>query len=94
MHNLSPNSRTEKKINTKHGAFLSNASKQKIGGLFTFMFMWVDVVKTVMAGPMMDAAFLTYEGITSDPVENYLNLEKPVWILGKYFRPDEGNFHM
>jgi len=51
--------------------------------------MWLGVVKSVMAGPMMDAAFLTYEGITSDPVENYLNLEKPVWVLGKYFKPDE-----
>lgn len=42
-----------------------------------------------MAGPMMDAAFLTYEGIASDPVESNLNLEQPVWILGKYFKPDE-----
>ena len=38
---------------------------------------------------MMDAAFLTYDSVTSDPVEIYLNLEKPVWVLGKYFKPDE-----
>lgn len=37
----------------------------------------------------MDAAFLTYDSVTSDPVEIYLNLEKPVWVLGKYFKPDE-----
>ena len=43
-----------------------------------------------MAGPIMDAAFLTYEGIASDPVENNLDLEQPVWLLGKYFKPDEG----
>merc|ERR1719354_182830 len=42
-----------------------------------------------MAGPLMDAAFLTYDSVTSDPVEIYLNIEKPVWVLGKYFKPDE-----
>ena len=44
-----------------------------------------------MEGPIMEAAFLTYEGIASDPVKNYLDLEQPVWLLGKYFKPDEGN---
>jgi len=42
-----------------------------------------------MAGPLMDAAFLTYEGLASDPVESNLNLDHPVWLLGKYFKPDE-----
>ena len=28
----------------------------------------------------MEAAFLTYEGIASDPVKNYLDLEQPVWL--------------
>lgn len=37
----------------------------------------------------MDVAFLTYEGIATDPVEIHLNLEKPVYILGKHFKPDE-----
>lgn len=37
----------------------------------------------------MDVAFLTYEGIATDPVETHLNLEKPVYILGKHFKPDE-----
>ena len=44
-----------------------------------------------MDGPIMEAAFLTYEGIASDPVKNYLDLEQPVWLLGKYFKPDDGN---
>ena len=39
---------------------------------------------------MMDAAFLTYEGIAMNPVESNLNMDEPVWILGKYFKPDEG----
>jgi len=52
--------------------------------------MWLDAgQQSIMAGPMMDAAFLNYDNITSDPVEIYLNLEKPVWVLGKYFKPDE-----
>ncbi len=38
----------------------------------------------------MDAACLTYEGISINPVESYINLAKPVWILGKHFKPDEG----
>lgn len=40
----------------------------------------------------MDASFLTYEGIATDPVETHLNLEKPVYILGKHFKPDERKF--
>ena len=44
-----------------------------------------------MAGPVMDAACLTYEGFAVDPVETYFNTEEPVWILGKHFRPDEGD---
>lgn len=44
-----------------------------------------------MSGPMMDAAaYLTYEGLAADPVETHLNLEKPVYILGRHFRPDQG----
>ncbi|XP_065643488.1 cysteine protease ATG4A isoform X2 [Hydra vulgaris] len=42
-----------------------------------------------MAGPMMDAAFLTYEGIAMNSVESNLNMDEPVWILGKHFKPDE-----
>eukprot|EP00794_Sanderia_malayensis_P011206 gene11206-12381_t len=42
-----------------------------------------------MAGPIMDAACLTYEGISVNPVESYIDLAKPVWILGKYYKPDE-----
>lgn len=37
----------------------------------------------------MDVAFLTYEGYAVDPVETHLNLEKPVYLLGQHFKPDE-----
>ena len=40
----------------------------------------------------MDASFLTYEGIATDPVETHLNLTKPVYILGQHFKPDERKF--
>ena len=40
----------------------------------------------------MDASFLTYEGIATDPFKTHLNLTKPVYILGKHFKPDEHNF--
>ena len=40
----------------------------------------------------MDASFLTYEGMATDPVETHLNLEKPVYILGQHFKPDERKF--
>ena len=38
----------------------------------------------------MDASFLTYEGIATDPMETNLDLKKPVYILGKHYKPDEG----
>lgn len=38
-----------------------------------------------MAGPIMDAAVLTYDGISFVPSESYLDYTEPAWILGKHF---------
>lgn len=56
------------------------------------------VGKTIMAGmaslasSMIDAAFFTYESTiaaSSDPLEYNYDLEKPVWVLGQHFKPDD-----
>ncbi|XP_065056567.1 cysteine protease ATG4B-like [Rhopilema esculentum] len=38
-----------------------------------------------MAGPIMDASVLTYEGISIVPTESYLDFTEPAWVLGKHF---------
>eukprot|EP00112_Aurelia_sp_Birch-Aquarium-sp1_P000757 Seg1074.7 transcript_id=Seg1074.7/GoldUCD/mRNA.D3Y31 product="Cysteine protease ATG4B" protein_id=Seg1074.7/GoldUCD/D3Y31 len=38
-----------------------------------------------MAGPIMDAAVLTYDGISFVPSESYLDFSAPAWVLGKHF---------
>ena len=43
-----------------------------------------------MAGPIMDAAVLTYDGISFVPSESYLDYSEPAWILGKHFVLDDG----
>lgn len=43
-----------------------------------------------MAGPIMDAAVLTYDGISFVPSESYLDYTEPAWILGKHFILEDG----
>ena len=43
-----------------------------------------------MAGPIMDAAVLTYDGISFVPSESYLDYSEPAWVLGKHFVLDDG----
>jgi len=38
-----------------------------------------------MAGLIMDASVVTYEGVSSLQSENYLDYSEPAWILGKHF---------
>lgn len=42
-----------------------------------------------MAGPAMDAACLTYEGINFE-VETFPRTKDDVWLLGKHYNLDEG----
>lgn len=44
---------------------------------------------TKMAGPAMDAACLTYEGINFE-VETFPRTKDDVWLLGKHYNLDEG----
>ena len=43
-----------------------------------------------MAGPVMDAACATYEGISFE-LDLFPRTREPVWILGKEYITDRGN---
>ena len=43
-----------------------------------------------MAGLIMDASVVTYEGVSSLQSENYLDYSEPAWILGKHFVLEDG----
>ncbi|KXJ16560.1 cysteine protease ATG4B [Exaiptasia diaphana] len=45
-----------------------------------------------MAGPAMNAACLTYEGINVE-VETFPRTKDDVWLLGKHYNLDEGDLH-
>ena len=48
--------------------------------------------KKKMAGPIMDAAVLTYDGISFVPSESYLDFSAPAWVLGKHFIIEDGTY--
>ena len=47
-------------------------------------------IRQNMAGPIMDASVLTYEGISIVPTESYLDFTEPAWVLGKHFLLEDG----
>ena len=46
--------------------------------------------KKNMAGPVMDAACATYEGISFE-LDLFPRTKEPVWVLGKEYITDRGN---
>lgn len=43
-----------------------------------------------MAGPVMDIACATYEGVSFE-LDSFPRTKEPVWILGKKYITDRGN---
>lgn len=71
-------------------------SKSAVAFVTSFAQFFVDNIekrrKKKMAGPIMDAAVLTYDGISFVPSESYLDFSAPAWVLGKHFIIEDGTY--